>query len=149
MIQDQENSDTAHKQENVEQETQSIEVIPQVEVPLAQEVFVEPIQNNANLIPENLHTAASTEKQNDANSNSAFRPNVHTYDKVPQVQVSENLQTLQLENLHASAPVSVDQKREIPKPQQNVQSGPEENLVVLLTLCFASVAWFLMRRVRA
>lgn len=122
-----------------------------------QAVQINPLENtqtsstNTNIIPENLHTSATSQAvpvtTNTTNDSSDFRFNTHTYDKVDQVQITDNVEPLQLENLHTAA--SVSQTYTMPKPEQNVQSGPEENLLILISMLLSSFAWFGMRKLRA
>lgn len=105
---------------------------------------------NTNIIPENLHTSATSQvvpvTTNTTNDSSDFRVNTHTYDKVDQVQITDNVEPLQLENLHTAA--SFSQTHTISKPEQNVQSGPEENLLIWISMLLSSFACFGMKRVR-
>ena len=93
---------------------ETVEVVP-LEIPQSQIPQVE--------IPTQTEIPQTTEPQTvqiPATDENPFRLNTHTYDKIAQVAVSENLQTFQLETLHQSA--TVGSKTAMKLPQQTVQS---------------------------
>lgn len=152
-----------------EEEESDLITTPQIVdiAPVAKEVEVvevsNPFANLPNSVNENTHTSApaenetlnlnsiienTTQENNLPANNSGFKENTHTYDKVePATQVpATDVNIDKYKQLHESAQNA--QQSSTPQPTQNVQSGPAENFVFLLSLFVSSLAWLGMRKIK-
>jgi len=115
----------------------------------AENVFVQPVQELAELVSENVHAIENVHSEKNMNI-TTFRLNTHTYDTVDMFQIPDNQEILDFENLHAAASEQVKTKKVVSavKPRNNVRSGPEENFFIILSFGLSSIVWFGMKKVR-